>query len=86
MTRKCNIPDVFHMPVDVVPGYKTKDSFSSELIKVLIENLTNEGDIVLDPFIGSGKTAYVCKNLKRDFLGFELEKDNVKLVKKEVII
>ena len=32
---------------------------------------TNENDIVLDPFMGSGTTAVVAKKLNRQFLGYE---------------
>lgn len=31
--------------------------------------------IVLDPFMGSGTVAYVCKKMKKEFLGFEINKD-----------
>ena len=34
---------------------------------------TNEGDVVLDPFMGSGTTGLSCQNLNRDFIGIELD-------------
>ena len=38
----------------------------------LIKLCSDEGDIVLDPFMGSGTTALVAKNNKRNFIGFEI--------------
>ncbi|PIR40210.1 MAG: hypothetical protein COV33_00980 [Candidatus Zambryskibacteria bacterium CG10_big_fil_rev_8_21_14_0_10_34_34] len=45
------------------------------LIKDLIELTTKEGDLVLDPFMGSGTTALACKQLSRNFVGFEINKE-----------
>ena len=42
------------------------------LFEELIEKHSNEGDIVLDTFLGSGTTALACKNKKRKFKGCEL--------------
>ena len=40
-----------------------------------IQTWTNEGDLVLDPFIGSGTTALAAIDLNRNFIGIELNKD-----------
>lgn len=43
-----------------------------ELVKNHIINSTLEGDVVLDCFMGSGTTAVACKELGRNYIGFEL--------------
>ena len=37
-------------------------------------NRSQEGDIILDPFLGSGTTAIACVNTNRHYIGFELDK------------
>jgi DNA modification methylase len=44
-----------------------------------IEMFSDEGDIVLDPFIGSGSTALACIMTNRNYIGFEIEEKYVKL-------
>lgn len=46
-----------------------------ELIERLVLASSNIGDLVLDPFSGSGTTAVVCKKTNRNFIGFELDKE-----------
>ena len=43
----------------------------------VIRACSNEGDLVLDPFVGSGTTAAVAKKLNRRYVGIELSKDYV---------
>jgi len=44
-----------------------------------IEISSNEGDLVLDPFMGSGSTAVAAKMLKRNFIGYELSAEFCKI-------
>ena len=46
--------------------------FPEQLANDHILSWSNEGDIVLDPFIGSGTTAKVAKDLGRNYIGFEI--------------
>lgn len=45
-----------------------------ELMEVLIDNSSKEGQIVLDPFMGIGSTGMACKRLNRRFVGIEIDK------------
>tara|TARA_B100001123_G_C15331170_1_gene1031289 strand:+ start:3401 stop:4480 length:1080 start_codon:yes stop_codon:yes gene_type:complete len=45
---------------------------------------SKEGDIILDPFLGSGTTAVVAKKLKRFFIGIDNNNDYIKLAKKRI--
>ena len=58
--------------------------FPSELIVDCIKAGSEEGDIVLDPFMGSGTTAMVAKSLGRDYIGCELHEDYGNLIQKRV--
>jgi len=49
------------------------------LIKKLIDIFTNEGDVVLDPFLGSGTTAVACKHKNRRCIGYEVDSEHFAL-------
>lgn len=57
----------------VCEGYHHPTQKPLEVIRQLIIKHSKEGDLICDPFMGSGTTAVVCKQLKREFIGFELE-------------
>ena len=46
------------------------------LITKLVTNSSEIGEIVLDPFMGSGTTGVACMNTNRNFIGFELDKNS----------
>ena len=50
-----------------------------KLIRRLIEASSNEGDIVLDPFMGSGTTALACVKLGRHYIGSEISEKYVSM-------
>mgnify|MGYP001133039620 CR=1 FL=1 len=52
-----------------------------KLLERIIKSSSNEGDIVLDFFAGSGTTAYVAANLKRQFILVEQLEDTQKIIK-----
>ena len=47
---------------------------------------TDEGDIVLDPFIGAGTTAVAAKQLGRRYIGIEIDPDYVKIAEKNLTL
>ena len=49
--------------------------FPEKLAEDHIKSWTNEGDLVLDPFMGSGTTAKMAMINKRNYIGFERNKD-----------
>jgi site-specific DNA-methyltransferase (adenine-specific) len=76
-----------------VPNKKTKDENGKnihdtekpiELMQILIENSSNENDVVLDSFMGVGATALACINTNRNFIGIELDKDYFDIAEKRI--
>lgn len=55
-----------------------------EMIKHIISVSSNEGDIVLDCFMGSGSTAIACLNTNRNYIGFELNKEYYEIAKNRI--
>jgi len=63
---------------------KTPTKLPFELIKKILMYSSDEGDIVLDPFLGSGQVAVVSKLLKRQYIGFEIVKEYYEFAKKRL--
>jgi site-specific DNA-methyltransferase (adenine-specific)/modification methylase len=54
-------------------------TFPQELVKTILDNFTQKGDVIYDPFLGIGTTAVVSKKLKRRYIGSELSKEYYKI-------
>ena len=59
-------------------------TFPKALVGKILNNFSKEGDIVYDPFIGTGTTALVAKMLKRQYLGSEINNRYFKLTKERL--
>lgn len=57
-----------------------------KLMKRLIETFTDPGDVVIDPCFGSGSTGRACMELKRNFYGFEINKEFYRRAKEEMLV
>lgn len=60
--------------------------FPEELPKRLIRMFSFVGDTVLDPFMGSGTTALVARNLNRNSIGYEINKNFLQFYKEKVVL
>jgi site-specific DNA-methyltransferase (adenine-specific) len=58
--------------------------FPVELPRRLIELYTFQGDVVLDPFMGSGTTALAALESGRHYLGYEIEEEYLQLAQKRI--
>ena len=58
--------------------------FPEQLAYDHITSWSDEGDLVYDPFMGSGTTGVACKNLNRDFIGIEIDPSYFKIAEKRI--
>ena len=65
---------VYDLPINIKDkrAYNHPTVKPLSIIRNLVENSSKEGALVLDPFMGSGTTAVACRELKRNFIGFEI--------------
>lgn len=73
----------------VKPITVTKNTFHPaekplNFIKDIIQVSSRENDLILDPFIGSGTTAVACKQLNRNFIGFDNKLEYVEVANKRI--
>jgi site-specific DNA-methyltransferase (adenine-specific) len=55
-----------------------------DLIEWIIKVASNKNDIILDPFLGSGTTLVACKKLNRKGIGFEINSEYEKIIRKRI--
>jgi modification methylase len=60
--------------------------FPPQLVKNCIQLTTEEGNLVLDPFMGSGTTAIVARELKRTWMGFEIDDKYIQIAEERLSV
>jgi site-specific DNA-methyltransferase (adenine-specific) len=74
---------------DVLTVARSRESTHSaekptELLRMLIENSTEPGEVVCDPFAGSGSTGVAALEAKRHFIGIELDEKWVEVARARI--
>lgn len=59
-------------------------NFVPQIPSDFMRRFTKEGDVVLEPFMGSGTTLFECERLKRKYIGFDISSDIVSFVKSKM--
>ena len=55
-----------------------------QLMEYLLDLTTSAGDVILDPFMGSGTTGIAAKNLRREFIGIEIYPEYFKIAQQRI--
>ncbi len=63
---------------------KTPTKLPAQLIEKMLQYSSKKGDVVFDPFLGSGQVAVLSKSLGRKYLGFEIVKEYYNFAKKRL--
>lgn len=86
--NKCGTADILNVPNKKTKGEDGKNLHDTEkpveLMKILVENSSQENEIVLDPFMGIGSTGMACKELRRHFLGIEIDEKYFNIAKERI--
>lgn len=84
----CGQSDVLQIPNKKMKNLEGKTIHDTEkptkLNEILISNSTNEGEIVLDPFMGIGGCGVACANTNRNFIGMELDENYFEIAKERI--
>ncbi len=65
-------------------AYKHPAIFPEKLVEDHILSWSNENDLILDCFMGSGTTGKICKSLNRNFIGIEIDKSYFEIAKERI--
>ena len=76
--------DVWDIPAESATRVGHPAPFPVELPRRLIELYTYRGDLILDPFVGSGSTAVAAVRTERHYVGFDTDEEYVALAERRI--
>jgi site-specific DNA-methyltransferase (adenine-specific) len=86
--NNCGTPDILQIPIkkmkDEIGNNLHDTEKPTELMKILIENSSNENETILEPFMGIGSTGVACINTNRNFIGIELDENYFNIAKERI--
>ena len=86
--NNCGTSDILSIPNKKTKGADGNNIHDTEkpieLMKILVENSTNIGETVLDPFMGVGSTGIASKQLNRNFMGCEIDEHYFKIAESRI--
>ena len=86
--NNCGTSDILDIPNKKSKdknGYNLHDTEKPiELMKILVENSSNEGDLIYEPFMGIGSTVLACKELNRNYIATELDVNYFEIAKNRI--
>jgi site-specific DNA-methyltransferase (adenine-specific) len=83
--KRCVLRDSVDVPIS-----RQKDTGNHpcpkpfKLLKWIVENFVDEGDTILDPFMGSGTTGVACVKTGRNFIGVEIDEGYYKIAERRI--
>ena len=84
----CGTSDILSIPNIKLKGVDGKNLHDTEkpveLMKILIDNSSQQNGIVLDPFMGIGSTGIACKELDRQFIGIEIDQQYYNIAQERI--
>jgi site-specific DNA-methyltransferase (adenine-specific) len=78
------LDDIWEIKRERSKGESHGAIFPQELVSTILENFSEEGDIIYDPFMGTGTTAVVAKQLKRKFIGSEISQKYIDIAEERM--
>jgi len=82
--RPSNVINVHNVSNQFSDKQKHSATFPMSLVDFFVKSFSNEGDIVMDCFAGSGQTALSCIKNKRNYIMIEKDESNYKLILKRI--
>jgi len=83
--RYRDLEDVWVIPREYWHGdVKTPTKLPAELIRKILAYTSEEGDVVLDPFLGSGQVAVISHGMGRKYIGFEIVEEYVRFAQERI--